>query len=173
VTDTEVGGKAYRLSTPHAVISGTGHDTAAYVLDEWAGAHSTFCEFASSVELKRATGGRSLSLAPGGCAVASRAGLAMAAAPQDPIGIVGTETCDERPIVAAAGNRFSPTDVAAGPPPVIRLSPPVPPDFGRLACDSPGSGCAGGLTPPLTPGRGVDRVLPSPPIKLPRGPRVP
>jgi hypothetical protein len=77
---------------------------------------------------------------------------------------------DEAPIVGPPSERLTPTDVAAGPPPITRLSPPVPPDFLRSPCQTAGgSGCGGTLIapPPPAPGGFVDRVLPAPPIVLP------
>ena len=71
---------------------------------------------------------------------------------------------EARPIVGPAADRFSPTDVAAGLPPVTRLSPPVPPDFLRSPCQTPGQGCGSRTVAPPT--AGPDRVLPSPPIIL-------
>jgi len=74
---------------------------------------------------------------------------------------------EARPIVGPAADRFSPADVAAGPSPVSRLSPPVPPDFLRSPCQTPGEGCGSRVVAPLVPPTaGPDRVLPSPPIVL-------
>jgi len=74
---------------------------------------------------------------------------------------------EARPIVGPAADRFSPADVAAGPSPVTRLSPPVPPDFLRSPCQTPGEGCGSRVVAPLAPPTvGPDRVLPSPPIIL-------
>lgn len=78
-----------------------------------------------------------------------------------------TVAATERPIVGPPSDRLSPTDVAAGPLPVTRLSPPVPPELLRGACQTSSAGCVGKLIAPPPVAPAIDRVLPSPPIVLP------
>lgn len=135
----------HRLATPHAETLAAGNDSEAYVFAEKVGQYSMLCEWEKPLEVTR-PGGAERKLAKTGECVIAKPSEPLYTAPAHPerIALAGDDACDVGTLIGDAGNRFTPTDVAAGPP-GGGLGPPAPPAFLLPPCAEPGSGCAGVL----------------------------
>jgi hypothetical protein len=86
--------------------------------------------------------------------------LYLADAHDERMGTPSSDLCELGPLYAL-DDRFSPSDVAAGPPSLFAPLLPGPPATGpRSPCDDPGSGCAGVLGAPVNGGGGMIGVPP-------------
>ncbi len=156
------------LGTPHASARGLGVDSELFVLSEKAGAYSLLCEWEAPLEVAR--NGEQLAAEPGQCVVANpREALYLTPAQAERVALAGEDACPVGPVLGRVADRFSPTDVAAAPPPTGLLRP-APPAFARDACDDPGAGCGGmpNLAPP--PSFVLPPVTPPPPTFPPTQP---
>ncbi len=133
-------GENHRLGAIGSQARVHGNDAEAYVLAEKVGPYPMFCEWDEPLPVSR--GQETLLAPPGTCAIAK---------PNEPI--YGAPAHDERlPIDGAGcptdvvmggpGDHFTPTDVAAPPPPGFAPPLPGPPLLPPASpCDDPGSGC--------------------------------
>lgn len=170
VIDAREEGAAARLRARATAVEIAGTDTEAYLLAEKIGPYAMFCEWDAPLAVSR--GPESRTLDPHQCVIAKDAEpLYVADAHDERIPAEGGPPCPpELGHLAAPGPHFSPTDVAAGPPPdrwsSLARGVAGP---GRDSCEDPGSGCLGGgnggggitiVSPP--PGTGPQPGAPGP-----------
>lgn len=166
VIDPRETGADARLGVLGASARVLGNDAEAYVFTEKAGAYAMLCEW--DVPLDVARGAESARVEPGRCVVAkAHEPLYLAEGHSERLAAPGADVCPLGPVVGGLAQRFTPVDVAAGPPALFApTAPPVPLPPTRSPCDTPGSGCAGGpgggaptfggvVTPPPATGGGT------------------
>lgn len=162
VLDPRDSGPQAGLSVLDARATILGNDSEAYVFTEKVGRYAMLCEWDRALPVARDR--ERAIVEPGRCVLAKpKEPLYLADAHDERMGTPARDFCDIGPVIGALDDRFSPSDVAAGPPSLFAPAPPGPPDAGpRSPCDEPGSGCtavlgaAGGMVgvPPPSGGPG-------------------
>jgi carboxymethylenebutenolidase len=146
IIDRADAGAASRVGAVGAQARVRGNDAEAYVLREKIGAYAMFCEWDEPLEVSR--GSERATAKPGRCVIAkAREPLYEAPAHEERLALAAPEEGQAGPVIGAAPDHFTPTDVAAGPPqfftPPLPGPPVMPP---RSPCDDPGSGCMAVVT---------------------------
>ena len=144
VVDARDGGAPGRLTARTTEVQVAGNDTEAYLLSEKVGPYAMFCEWDAPLALSRDAERKTLD--PNQCVIAKDSEpLYFADAHETRIPVAGAACPPDLGGLALADPHFSPTDVAAGPPPErwSNMARGVE-GPGRDSCEDPGSGCSGG-----------------------------
>lgn len=144
-------GASAELTTPGLRVARTGPDQDALVLAEKAGVVSMVCAYEQPIDVaRRLDPATHLVAQPGGCVVGKpRESLYAADATHPQLAVLLRDACEDLAMTPVAG-RFSPADVALGPPAALAATTlPVPVAFGSGA----GLPCIGGCAspPPVVP----------------------